>query len=466
MGWSSYIRYLILLLPAEVNRQAVNQSVYCIFPNMTVTPFRVGWLVLSACLYTLLGYTTTREQFPMLLGFSFLLFWGYLLRIQPLQTTADTDQSQPDLFLIGSAIGFRLLLVLATPQLSDDYFRFIWDGTLLANGFSPYLYLPNEIINSVPGLDEALFQRLNSPGTYTTYLPLNQAFFGLAALLSPNNLVAAIVYLRLPVLLAEVGSLWLLIKLLKKFNQHPNLALLYGLNPLVILEFTGNIHYESVALFLCLLALWLLIENRWVLSAGAFALASSSTWMVLIFIPLLIRVLGWRRGLSYSIIALGFASLLFLPFANSELVEQVLPRIESPRPIFNASVYYLCRSLGWFPTALSSLLALLTLTGIVWVSWRRKNEAVTNDTILWANRALGVATIYLVFALEVQPWQVITLIVISVFSRFRFPLVWSASILLSYAAYQTVPYRENLWFTAFEYSVVAVFAWREYAQKA
>lgn len=428
---------------------------------MTVTPFRVGWLVLSACLYALLGYNTTREQFSMLLGFSLLLFWGYWLRIQPIQTSADTDQRQPDSFLLGAAAIFRSLLLLSTPQLSDDYFRFIWDGQLLAHGFNPYLYLPNEIINSVPGLDENLFQRLNSPTSYTTYLPINQAFFGLSALLSPSNFVVTIILLRLPILLAEFGSLWLLTKLLKRFNYNPNLALLYGLNPLVILELTGNIHYESVALFFCLLATWLLLNNRWVLSAGAFALAISSNWLPLIFIPLLIQAWGWRRGGIYSITALGFSVLAFMPFANSELWEQIRDRLEALRPAFNASIYYAFRATVVTPSVVRFLLASSTLIGIVWISWRKAKEDLPNKAMLWANRALWITVVYFVFAQVVRPWHIAPLVGIAVFSRFRFPLIWSASILLSYAAYQTVPYHENGWFTAFEYCIVAVFAWRE-----
>lgn len=435
---------------------------------MTVTPFRVGWLVLSACLYALLAYNTTREQFPMLLGLSFLLFWGYSLRIQPIVNQANEDD-ELDRFLFGAAILFRLLLLFAQPQLTDDYFRFIWDGRLLAQGFNPYLYLPSEIVNSVPGLTESLFQRLNSPDYYTVYPPLTQAIFGLAAWLSPESVTSNIILLRLPIVLAEIGSLWLMAKLLKRFNKHPDLALLYGLNPLVILELTGNVHYEAVVLFFTLLALWMLLHNRWVLSAGALALAVSTKLIPLMLLPLLIRWLGWYRGTLYAVLTIGLSTLFFLPFASLELVQNIFSSLNLyvQKFEFNASIYYLCRAVGYWLNGynmiaqLGPLLSILTLAGVLWLSWGKKKIAGEN----WGNYTLWILTLYVVLATTVHPWYITNLVGISVFSRFRFPLVWSAMALLSYSAYQTLPYHENLWFTAFEYAAVALFAWRESTKK-
>ena len=144
---------------------------------------------------------------------------------------------------------------MVVPNLSDDYLRFIWDGRLLAHGYNPYLYLPTQLVHtalgSSAGLTDSLFQGLNSPRYFTVYPPLNQAFFGLAAWLFPTNLLGTIISLRIPILLADLGSIYLLAKLLRRFGKNPNLSLLYGLNPLVILELTGNLHFEADHDFLC-----------------------------------------------------------------------------------------------------------------------------------------------------------------------------------------------------------------------
>ena len=66
--------------------------------------------------------------------------------------------------------------------------------------------------------------------------------------------------------------------------------------------------------------------------------------------------------------------------------------------------------------------------------------------------------IYYSLASVVHPWYIALPLFLSVFTGYRFPLVWSFFIVLSYTAYQDATYQENLYLVAIEYSVVyAVF---------
>mgnify|MGYP007000099231 CR=1 len=49
-------------------------------------------------------------------------------------------------------ISFRLALFFAYPWLSDDFYRFIWDGLVIGENINPYEYTPSELINKVEGL--------------------------------------------------------------------------------------------------------------------------------------------------------------------------------------------------------------------------------------------------------------------------------------------------------------------------
>lgn len=432
---------------------------------MTITPFRAGWLILSACLYALVGYTTPREQFPMLAGFVLFLFWGYMLRIRTL-----AGDPRPDRFLFLAAILFRVLLLLAPPQLSDDYFRFIWDGRLVAGGFNPYLYLPNTIVNAVPGLDDLLLQLLNSPGYYTVYPPFNQFLFGLAAVLSPDDIAGTVVWLRIPILLADIGSIWLMVKLLKQLGKSPDLALLYGLNPLVILEITGNLHYEGVVVFFVLLAAWLIVRKRIVLAGVAMGLAIATKLLPLMLLPLALRWLGWRSGVLFCVISLAVAGGLFFPFFSQELAHNMFSSLNLyvQKFEFNASVYYLFRWLGFrllgynAVALIGPMLSVVTLAGVLWLSWRRPTALAAPALLM---RLLAILTLYFALATTVHPWYLTTLVAVAVFVPVRYPLLWSGLVMLSYAAYQVTPYHENLWFTAFSYSAVLVFAVREWQQQ-
>ncbi len=112
------------------------------------------------------------------------------------------------------------------PNLSDDIYRFVWDGRLLYQGYDPFAYLPSEIIRgegdvAAKGIDQALFEQLNSPDYYTIYPPVNQAVFALAAWVSPTSVRGSAIVIRLVIFAAELLTLWLLMRLLT-VNRNPN----------------------------------------------------------------------------------------------------------------------------------------------------------------------------------------------------------------------------------------------------
>jgi Ca2+/Na+ antiporter len=72
-----------------------------------------------------------------------------------------------------------------------------------------------------------------------------------------------------------------------------------------------------------------------------------------------------------------------------------------------------------------------------------------------------ILLIYLGFAAVIHPWYLTPLVALSVFIRYRFILLWSALVPLSYLTYRTVPYSENLWIIALEYCIVLVYLFYE-----
>ncbi len=431
---------------------------------------RWAWLVLSASLYLLLGYGTARSSFGPLLGLFALLFWGYWLRVRPLLHTH--NQPKPDRFLLGAAVLFRLLLLLALPALSDDYARFVWDGKLLLQGVNPFQYLPAEImaggLTPTVGADPALFRLLNSPNYYTVYPPVGQVFFALATWASPGSLFGSVVMLRLPLLLAELGTLWLMVRLLQRAGQNPNLALLYGLNPLVALELTGNVHFEALMIFFGLLSVYLWQRQRSVLSAGALALAIATKLLPVLALPVLFSVVGWRRAGQYTGWVALFSVLLFAPFLNLTLLLNMLESIDLyfRKFEFNASVYYLVRAVGYWLTGYNVVsqiglwLSLLTTVLLLVIAFAKQHAPPV--------RLLWMLTVYLAMATTVHPWYVTTLVAVAVFARpLSYALLWSGLVWLSYSAYQTLPIREQPVLLLLEYVpvlVLFVYQYRHYQQ--
>lgn len=441
---------------------------------MTSSGIRISWLLVSVVAYWLLAYAVPRAEFGALIGLYGLLFAGYGWQVQTLLSNERLDNQnldQPlDRFMFGAAIGFRLLLIPALPHLSDDYARFIWDGRLLAHGYNPYLYLPSQLINTATataaGLTTDLFQALNSPHYFTVYPPVEQALFGLAAWLSPTSIPGNVIGLRVPILLAELGSMWLMVNLLRRSGQNPNRALLYGLNPLVILELTGNLHAEAIMIFWVLLAVWL-VERGWLMgSAGALALAVGTKLLPLLLFPLVIRHLGWRRCLTYTGLTGLLTAGLFAPFFSLDLVQNTGASLGLyvHTFVFNAPVYQAVRAGANAITGTNTStgtgigLALLTLTGTGWIAWRWGRQKPVQAVLL-------TLTVYYFLATTVHPWYITLLVAVGVFTRLRYPLIWSALVWLSYATYQTTPYHENGWLTGLAWILLVGSISRELLRK-
>ena len=414
------------------------------FPPRLLFWALVGLSVLG---YYLLVYQTLRSDFGKLITLFLGLFLCYGLAIS-------FRWSRPYVVAwIAAAIIFRLSLLVAIPNLSDDYARFVWDGRLLANGYNPFLYLPTDLLNTSisknAGLSQPLFSLLNSPQYFTVYPPLNQAFFGLAAWLSDSDLWLNVVWLRVFILLAEIGTFALLYS-----PQKPKRLLLYALNPLVIIELTGNLHFEAFVIFFLLLAFrWL--ETRWFWSATALVLAITTKLLPLLFLPMLLIRLGWRRGLPYGLV-MGLGVLaLFLPFLNLELIQNVAKSLDLyfQKFEFNASFYYLLRRIGFWIKGyniiqtLGPALSLMAAMGIVGLALFKQKTDLTRCA-LWS------LLLYFLCATTVHPWYICSLVALCSFTTLRFPLVWSALLPLTYAAYAQQPVRENDWFLVVEYGVL------------
>ena len=47
-------------------------------------------------------------------------------------------------FVIVCALAFRFSLAGLNPSLSDDLFRYMWDGRILSHGINPYSHIPSD----------------------------------------------------------------------------------------------------------------------------------------------------------------------------------------------------------------------------------------------------------------------------------------------------------------------------------
>ncbi|GAB3532319.1 hypothetical protein GCM10027443_15930 [Pontibacter brevis] len=411
---------------------------------------------ISALVYLALAYATPRTDFPQLLVLYAIVFSCYLYLINTRFNVW---------YGIGTAVLFRLLFLFAAPALSDDFYRFVWDGRLLAAGENPYLHVPQFYISGeeqpLDGLTTELYQQLNSPNYYSVYPPVAQAVFWLAAAPFPGNLWGSLLVMRIVLLLAEVGSILLLLRLLRKMALPDKHVLFYALNPLVILELVGNLHFEALMIFFLLLFLLQLFYQRFTMAGIAFGLSIGTKLLPLLFLPFVLRRLGLRRFLIFGAAAGLTVAAVFYPLLSKEVIQHIFQSLYLyfQKFEFNASVYYVLRWLGYqlagfnIIQVLGPLLSLATLLLIVYLASSRKLGSIRRLSGYMA----AALTIYLLLATTVHPWYLTTLVALTTMSRFRFAVAWSGLAILSYAAYQTSSTTEHTGFLLLEYTLV--FLW-------
>ena len=79
---------------------------------------------------------------------------------------------------------------------------------------------------------------------------------------------------------------------------------------------------------------------------------------------------------------------------------------------------------------------------------------------------LFAVSFYFLLSTTVHPWYIATPLLLGIFSKYRFPIVWSFVVMLSYSAYGKDGFDENLWLVGLEYFIVAGFAvWELFLQK-
>ena len=287
-------------------------------------------------------YDSNSSELPTLMVTVLLLLSSVaaffaLVNAIKISTSNDKLQRQLLMLIVIAALSTRLIALFTCPILELDYYRYIWDGRVTAEGVSPYRYAPQQILNAPldatgPLRDlnslatrtesnQTILSRIHFETHTTIYPPVSQFVFAMAMSVVPesSSVKFQITFMKFVLLLFDLGTLWLVFGLLKLLRRHVGWLIVYAWNPLVIKEIANGGHLDSIATWLTVLSVfafvhwWRSKNQRYSLaiaSAVALALGGGAKLFSVVVFPVLFVVMFRKHKLAAGVFSLVFIGVL------------------------------------------------------------------------------------------------------------------------------------------------------------
>jgi alpha-1,6-mannosyltransferase len=301
-----------------------------------------------------------------------------------------SGRPSPLWLVLAFAVVLRVPLVLSEPFLSDDVYRYVWDGRVQAAGVNPYRHVPD-----APELehlrDDDIYPNINrSDYAVTIYPPAAQLFF-----LAATRVSESVTWMKAALVLWEGLAIALLVVLLRRAGRPDALALLYAWHPLPLWEFAGSGHLDAAAIACVLAALVARGRGRTALTGVALGAAALFKLYPLGLFPAL-----WRPGDRRMPAALaGTVALAYLPYLGvGRGVLGFLPGYLQEEGLRDGRRYYLLRvaarlGLHLDPAAYLVPVAIGLAALAAWICLRRRpRDDFAGGALLLASTAVLALT--------------------------------------------------------------------------
>jgi hypothetical protein len=283
-----------------------------------------------------------------------------------------------------AAVAIRFALLWTDPSLSDDLFRYLWEGRVVAEGANPYLAAPGAAVWDTWASNDMIREAVNHPEVPSVYPPLALGLFAALGKISYSPLVIRVFVGGCDALVA-----YFLARVLDARGRSRDGAWLYALLPLGAVEAAVSGHLEAVAILP--LVIGLLAWERGRSSIGWVGLAGLVKLLPVLILPAL-----WRRSPWLYALVAGVAVLTALPFvdAGGSMAEGLTTYARDWS--FNGSFYRLLEPvLGEWTRA---ALGVMGAAAVGFALWRHRDPA---RVALWVGGA------FVLLSPTVHPWYVL-----------------------------------------------------------
>ena len=183
-----------------------------------------------------------------------------------------------------------LIFMVMLPWTSSDIFYYMGVGEIdSVYHQNPYYVIIEDVYNENKGniQDEILEKSVTNPWSSTTvvYGPMAQLLFKITTKISFKNVDLCLFMFKIINVLLHILNCYLIYKITKKIK----FSIIYGLNPLIFLEFIGNVHHDIVIVTFVLLALYFLLRKKQIIPSVIFlSIATGIKYYPILLLPIVI----------------------------------------------------------------------------------------------------------------------------------------------------------------------------------
>ncbi len=421
-----------------------------------------GIILLGAGLCGVLFYGSQRVFGPIALAYS-AAFAGYIILLRNQALSQGTGQWIIPLF------AFKALGFVSLPNLTNDIYRFWWDGFLSLNGINPFRYTPTEallVFKDQPNIYTHLnnhYGQLNSPDYYSVYPVFCQGLFMLSAAVAKSNIILFHKSMFALFLLADAITYFAL-RSLRRYLQLPSSAMVFVLaNPLYIVEGLYNLHFELWIITFLTLSVWLILRKRYTFSGLVMGCAIVCKLNPLLLAPYMVKATGnFHRQYRFTA-GLVLPILLLIPLLHHHLpnytnaLNLYVQRFEFNSPLYRP-LTYLCEKMHWWELKNFAGYLLLALFLMLYFALLKDYWITGSRQISFLFTGMWMTCfLFLLCSSTVHPWYVMPLIFLGLFTSFRnTTLIFSLLVILSYAWYDPDVQTMSIGLRAVEYILVAL----------
>ncbi len=268
------------------------------------------------------------------------------------------------------AILLRLLLLPAA--VSDDVSRYLFEGKLVRAGISPYAQTADA--ESIVHYRDAQWGLMNNKDKLTAYPPLAQLIFAAVGAVYYHPLAYKLIFV-----LADLLALGAILKLLCRRGLSLAFSGFYALNPIVLIAFAGEAHFDSLMIAALIWGLYACEADRTHLAVAFASAATGIKWVALPLIPFFTGKQFWL-GVFIAVVTLVLPGIYFLDTIQSLL--HGLFAFGGARN-FNGMVYD-CLFYGMIlPRSVCNGIVLFVFLSVIFWRWLWRSRAPLDAHLRW-----------------------------------------------------------------------------------